>query len=48
MLSDIISNDFIDDKLSKFLNILSGGVDAQLLLHSPTEQSSPMNNSLRQ
>lgn len=25
MLSDIISNDFIDDKLTKFLHILEGG-----------------------
>jgi hypothetical protein len=31
MLNDIISNDFIDDRLSKFLNILSGGADAEIL-----------------
>ncbi len=45
MLNDIISNEFIDDKLSKFLNILSGGADAELLLQSPSDHHSGGSNT---
>ena len=48
MLNDIISNDFIDDRLTKFLNILSGGADTEILqltLHSA--ESTPIESPLQ-
>lgn len=43
MLNEIISNDFIDDRLTKFLNILSGGADSEILqLSEQSMVSSPL------
>jgi len=41
MLNEIISNDFIDDRLTKFLNILNGTSDSP----NPKEQNQMSNHS---
>lgn len=48
MLNEIISNDFIDDRLTKFLNILSGGADAEILqLSDHSAGSTPLESPLQ-
>lgn len=47
MLNEIISNDFIDDRLTKFLNILSGGADAEIFqLSEHSGRSTPLESPL--
>jgi hypothetical protein len=41
MLDEIISNDYIDDKLTKFLNILSGSADHNIDTVSSSSNLSP-------